>query len=388
MSDMKTIRDIEHYEDVKVLVRADFNVPLKNSVVADDFRIQAALPTIHFLQEKGAIVILVSHLESIDGEVLSLEPVARHLEKLGKHVTFIKDYKNAHEIIENESRAGVRNAGNAGTIFLLENLRFDDGEKSNDATFAKALASLADVYVNEAFPVSHRSHASIVSVPTLLPSYIGLQFESEIAHLSKAFNPPHPFVFVLGGAKFETKLPLIERFSTLADTIFLGGALGNDALKSQGHDVGVSKVSNGEVDISAVVRRQNMLIPIDAVIQDKSAKDVTDIAPQDAIMDAGPKTLALVKEKIRQAKFILWNGPLGPFEDGYIEATESLARTIADATRDGVESIVGGGDTVAAIARLNISDKFTFVSSGGGAMLDFLAEGTLPGIKAMGEGIS
>lgn len=382
---MKTIRDIKHYEGVKVLVRADFNVPLKNGVVADDFRIQAALPTINFLQEKGGVVILVSHLESIDGDVLSLEPVARHLEKLGKQVTFIKDYKNAHAIIEKEGNESLGNTGNGGTIFLLENLRFNDGEKNNDAIFARELASLADIYVNEAFSASHRKHASIVSVPKLMPSYIGLQFESEVAHLSKAFNPPHPFVFVFGGAKFDTKLPLIDTFSTIADTIFLGGALGNDALKSQGHNVGASKVSDGEVDISGIVSRPNMLIPIDAVIQDKSTKDITDIAPQDAIMDAGPKTLALVKEKIGQAKFILWNGPLGPFEDGYTEATESLARIIADATHDGVESIVGGGDTVAAIARLNISDKFTFVSSGGGAMLDFLAKGTLVGIEAVGE---
>lgn len=380
---MKTIRDIEYVDSVKVLVRADFNVPIKKGAVGDDFRIRAALPTIDFLTKKGAVVILASHLESIDGDNPSLAPVAKHLEKLGVPVTFIKDLKNAHQVIE----AGIKDKkpGDAA-VFLLENLRFSDGEKNNDPTFAKALASLADIYVNEAFPVSHRAHASIVGVPKFLPSYAGLQFEKEVTHLSKAFTPGHPFVFVLGGAKFDTKLPLIARFSTMADTIFLGGALGNDALLAKGISVGTSKVSNGTVDISAMVSQPNILLPIDATIQDHSAKEVSSIGEKDAILDVGPQTLALVGAKIASAKFILWNGPLGPYEDGYVEGTESVAKMIADRTQADREvvSMVGGGDTLAAIANLGIEDKFTFVSSGGGAMLDFLAKGTLVGIEALG----
>jgi phosphoglycerate kinase len=380
---MKTIRDIEYVDGVKVLVRADFNVPIKHGAVGDDFRIRAALPTIDFLTNKGAVVILISHLESNDGENPSLAPIAKHLEKLGRTVTFIKDVKHAHEIIE--AKMSEKKVG-SGMIVLFENLRFSDGEKDNDPTFAKELASLADVYVNEAFPVSHRAHASIVGIPKFLPSYAGLQFEKEVSHLSKAFSPGHPFVFVLGGAKFDTKLPLIARFSTIADIIFLGGALGNDALLAKGISVGASKISSGNVDISAMVSQPNIIVPIDATIQDHSAKDIDAIGAKDAILDAGPKTLALVGEKIRTAKFILWNGPLGPYEDGYVEGTKSVANMIADRTQadSSVVSMVGGGDTLAAIANLGIEDKFTFVSSGGGAMLDFLAKGTLPGIEALG----
>jgi phosphoglycerate kinase len=380
---MKTIRDIEYVDGVKVLVRADFNVPIKHGAVGDDFRIRAALPTIDFLTNKGAVVILISHLESNDGENPSLAPIAKHLEKLGRTVTFIKDVKHAHEIIE--AKMSEKKVG-SGMIVLLENLRFSDGEKDNDPTFAKELSSLADVYVNEAFPVSHRAHASIVGVPKFLPSYAGLQFEKEVSHLSNAFTPGHPFVFVLGGAKFDTKLPLIARFSTIADIIFLGGALGNDALLAKGISVGASKISSGNVDISAMVSQPNIIVPIDATIQDHSAKDIDAIGAKDAILDAGPKTLALVGEKIRTAKFILWNGPLGPYEDGYVEGTKSVANMIADRTQadSSVVSMVGGGDTLAAIANLGIEDKFTFVSSGGGAMLDFLAKGTLPGIEALG----
>lgn len=372
---MKTIRDIEYVEGVKILVRVDFNVPIKNGVVGDDFRIRAALPTIDFLKNKGATVILISHLESIDGNNPSLEPVAEYLNKLGQSVTFIKDFKNAHEIIE------------SGKIFLIENLRFFEGEKNNDLKFAKALASLADIYVNEAFPVSHREHASIVGVPKLMPSYAGFQFEKEVKNLSRAFAPVHPFLFILGGAKFNTKLPLIERFSKIADTIFLGGALGNDALKAKGYNVGDSKVSDGAIDISDLVNQSNIIMPLDSVMKDRSVKDVGEIIEHDQIFDPGPKTLELIRKEIDKAKFILWNGPLGPYEIGYIEGTESVAKMIAERTYSNkdVDSMVGGGDTLAAIANLGIEDKFTFVSSGGGAMLDFLAKGTLPGIEALNK---
>lgn len=374
---MKTIRDIEYVEGVKVLVRADFNVPIKDGEVVDDFRIRAALPTIKFLKEKGAKVILLSHLESNEGKNLKLKPVADCLKKLGVMTSGAERYAHISDYIQN----GLKN----GECVLLENVRLFAGEKTNDPKFAKELASLADVYVNEAFSVSHRSHASIVGIPKFLPSYAGLQFEKEVLHLSKAFTPGHPFVFVLGGAKFDTKLPLIARFSTIADIIFLGGALGNDALLAKGISVGASKISKGKVDISAMVSQPNIIVPIDATIQDHSFKEIGAIGAQDAILDAGPKTLALIDEKIKTAKFILWNGPLGPYEDGYVEGTESVAKMIADRTQadSSVVSMVGGGDTLAAIANLGIEDKFTFVSSGGGAMLDFLAKGTLPGIEAL-----
>lgn len=384
---MKTIRDIGYFDGVKILVRVDFNVPMKDGGVGDDFRIRAALPTIDFLRDKGAIIILMSHNESIEGDTPSLEPVAKHLEGLDRSVIFIKDLRRANEVIE----AGIMGKGGgteSGKVFLLENLRFFDGEKSNDKTFAKELASLADIYVNEAFPASHRKHASIVGVPRFLPSYAGFQFEKEVTNLSRAFTPPHPFLFILGGAKFDTKLPLIERFSKIADVIFLGGALGNDALKAKGYNIGDSKISNGVTDISTLVNQPNVIIPIDSIIQDRSVKETGSLGGHDQIMDPGPKTLELIQEKINQAKFILWNGPLGPYEIGFIEGTESVAKMIAECTQSGkdVQSIVGGGDTLAAISSLGLQEKFTFISTGGGAMLEFLAKGTLVGILAMENG--
>lgn len=372
---MKTLKDIEVLEGVKVLLRADFNVPIKDGAVADDFRIRMALPTVQFLTSKGAKVILISHLESADGTNPTLKPIAESLSKLGVQVSFVENFKSAFQVLENE----VQN----GQCLLLENLRFFEEEKNDDNTFAQELASLADIYVNDAFSVSHRRHASIVSVPKHLPSYAGLQLEKEITNLSKAFNPSHPFIFILGGAKFDTKLPLIERFMKTADTIFIGGALANDALKAKGKPVGISKVSDGTVDISHIVAGQNIMIPADVIVQDHSMKVVDAVASGDRILDAGEQTISDLKEKISSAQFILWNGPLGLYENGYQKATLALAQIVAEATSRGAQSIVGGGDTLAAIESLGLMDKFTFVSTGGGAMLDFLAQGTLPGIDAL-----
>ena len=373
---MKTLKDIEFLEGVKVLVRADFNVPIQNGKVADDYRIRCAFPTIDFLISKGAKVILMSHLEANDGSNGSLEPIAEYLQKAGKPVAFLKDIKDAHAYVENTLKNGE--------CVLLENLRmFGDGEKKNDAKFAEGLASLGDIYVNEAFPVSHRAHASVVGIPEFIPSYAGMQFEKEVSHLSRAFSPAHPFLFILGGAKFETKLPLVQRFSKEADAVFIGGALANDALKAKGYSVGKSKVSDGAVDLSKIVALPNVLMPADVVNQNHETKMIDAISAEDAILDAGPKTIGLLKEKATQAKFILWNGPLGMYENGFKEATLDLARIIGDATARGAETIVGGGDTVAAIQTLGAAEKFTFISTGGGAMLDFLATGTLPGIEAL-----
>ena len=373
---MKTLSDIPHLEGVKVLVRADFNVPIANGEVADDYRIRMALPTIQFLRKKKAKVILVSHLEAADGDNPSLEPVARRLEKLDGKVVFVKYWKNAQQAIENE-------LGDGGCI-LLENLRFFEGEKDNDPKFAEQMASLADIYVNEAFSVSHREHASIVSVPKLIPAYAGMQFEREVTALSKAFNPTHPFLFILGGAKFETKLPLLSKFIDIADSVFLGGALANDVFKAKGYETGISLLSKGGVDLSGFANNPKLMIPVDVVTQNKEVKASDQVSKTDKIMDSGPKSMALLKQKIDQAKFILWNGPLGLYEDGYRGPTLDLAKFIAGASEgNGTESIVGGGDTLAAISSLGLQDKFTFISTAGGAMLDFLAKGTLPGIEAL-----
>ena len=372
---MKTLTDIQALKGVRVLVRCDFNVPMNGTKVADDFRIRAALPTIDHLRSKGAKVILISHIESNEGDNLSLEPIAKHLNALGQAVEFIKDYTKAHEYIEHEMVDGQ--------VILLENLRFFEGEKANDKKFAQELASLADLYVNEAFPVSHRAHASVVGVPQFIPGYAGIQFEKEVKNLSRAFNAPHPFLFILGGAKFETKLPLLNKFMDSADAIFVGGALANDLLKGKGYEVGRSLVSKGDIDLSPFLASPKVLIPIDVETDKKEMKPADGASPEDTILDVGPKTLEMLQAKINEAKFILWNGPLGMYEDGYTGPTLELARMISEATVRGAETIVGGGDTLAAIETLKIQDKFTFISSGGGAMLDFLAKGTLPGIEAL-----
>ncbi len=372
---MKTIRDIQYFEGVRMLVRTDFNVPVKGNKVVDDFRIRMALPTIKFLQEKGAKVILMAHIETNEGENISFQPIAERLAELGTPVLFIKDYKKAHELIENQLKNG--------DVALLENLRFFEGEKKNDKKFAKELASFGDIYVNEAFPSSHREHASIVGVPKFLPSFAGLQFEKEVLNLTKTFNPTHPFIFLLNGIKFETKMPLLKRFLEIADTVFVGGALATDFFKQKGYEVGRSIVSTGDIDLAPLLANPKLILPLDVMDEGRKIYAPDALPKESKIVDIGPKTLEMLKSKIESSKFILWNGPTGIYQEGYGEATQELARIIANATAAGCISVVGGGDTVAAIEEIGLSDKFTFVSSGGGAMLDFLAKGTLPGIEAL-----
>jgi phosphoglycerate kinase len=352
---MKSIKEIEKLDGVKVLVRLDLNIPIINNVVIDDYRVQKSLPIIKYLSDKGAQIILISHIET-QGNT-TLEAVSKHFNRLGVDCVFEKNYKKA---LDTKNK-----------ITLLENLRLHDGEKKNDKKFAKELASLADIYVNEAFPVSHREHASVCAITEFIPSYAGLQFEDEVRHLSSAFNPEHPFLFVLGGAKFETKLPLLEKFIDIADKIFVGGALANNFFKEQGKDIGSSLVSPENYDLGRFLNRNKILLPIDSVKKD------------DAVMDCGMKTVELLKSEIDNAKYILWNGPLGAYETGYRASTLELAQMIADATLRGAKTILGGGDTIATISELKLEDKFTFVSTGGGAMLEFLAKGTLPGIEAL-----
>jgi phosphoglycerate kinase len=316
----------------------------------------------------------MSHLESADGENTSLEPVVSTLARLGVPVTLVKNIKNARVEIEK-----LHN----GSCLLLENLRLNDGEKENDPQFAKELASLADMYVNDAFSVSHREHASVVGVPQHIPGYAGLQLQKEVTYLSKAFTPRHPFLFILGGAKFETKLPLLHKFIDSADMLFVGGALANDLYKQKGYEVGVSLVSKTQIDLSEFISNQKVFVPVDVVTEKKETKPADAVLPIDKILDAGPQTVELLQEKISTAEFILWNGPLGLYEDGYRQPTHELARMIGEATVRGAETIVGGGDTLAAISELGIEQHFSFISTGGGAMLDFLAKGTLPAIEAL-----
>jgi 3-phosphoglycerate kinase len=388
---MKTIKDIQVLKGVKVLLRADFNVPVQNGVVVDDFRIRKILPTLLYLREKGARVILISHIESNDPNNKTeptLAPVIDSLKKLGIDCQFIKNYANAYS----ESQALTD-----GSFMLLENLRINAGEKKNDPKFAQQLASLADIYVNDAFAVSHRAHASIVAITQFLPSYAGFLLESEVTNLSAAFHPTRPFLFILGGAKFETKVPLIEKFMQTADSVFVGGALAHNFFKEKGYDLGKSLVSAQDFNLKRFFDSPKLLLPIDVVVQNAagvtSTKDPQNLAADDVIMDAGPKTLDLLKKTIGGGKQILWNGPLGAYEKGFKQPTIDLANTIAGVTVSfsdkSVRSIVGGADTLATIGDIQdttghaVEQDFSFVSTGGGAMLDFLANETLPGVEAL-----
>ena len=345
---MKSIKVAQNLSGKRVILRVDWNVPMDGSKVADDFRIKESLPTIEFLRNAGAKIVLLSHREKPTD---SLKPVFNYAKDLIEDLTFEVD----------------------GPVMLLENVRNDPGEKDNSDEYAKKLSSHGEIFVNEAFSGSHREHASIVGIPKYLPSFAGLRFEREVAELSKAFYPKHPFLFILGGAKFETKLPILERFLQLADTIFVGGALAHNFFKEMGKDIGNSLVSEGNFGLEKLVATGRIVLPEDY------------ITINNKILDAGAQTMENLREKVNSAKLILWNGPLGNYENGYKVATLKLAELIAES---GNEAIVGGGDTLAAIQELNLFDKFSFVSTGGGAMLDFLAYGTLPGIKALEQGLS
>jgi phosphoglycerate kinase len=355
---VKAILTQTSFEGKRVLLRVDWNVPLKDDQVTDDFRIKQSLPTIGYLREKGAKLIIISHLEP---EEASLKPVFECAKALIPGLSFDDE----------------------GECVLLENLRKNPGEKANDQGFAESLASLADIYVNEAFSVSHREHASIVSVPKMLPSYAGIEFIKEIEGLKRFFNPEHPFLFILGGAKFETKLPLLEKFSKLADTIFVGGALAHNFFKEAGEDVGASLVSSGNFNTKALMATGKILLPIDMLVKSEDGigiDTIKDVGSTDVIVDAGDKTLEVLKEKILSSELILWNGPLGLYEQGFKKGTLALATMLAES---GKEVVIGGADTLSATKELNNQDKFTFVSAAGGAMLDFLAHETLPGIEAL-----
>lgn len=380
---MKLLTDVANLKGVKVLVRLDLNVPVAKGRVVDDFRIRRALPTLAFLKKAGAKTIVMSHIETLpeDGGP-TLRPVATYMKTLGMNCDFIENYRNALAKID-----GMTD----GCVIMLENLRMNEGEKKNDKKFAQELASLADIYVNDAFSVSHREHASVVAITEFIPSYAGLLMAEEVKHLSSAFHldaaTERPFLFVIGGAKFETKIPLIEKFMKLADTVFVGGALANNFFKEKGVEIGTSLVSPETYDLVKFSNDTKLMLPVDAMTDiagSKLVKAIGQIASGDSILDAGPETIRALGERISAAKYILWNGPLGAYERGHKEPTLALARMIAAATARGTKTIVGGGDTLAAIAELGLESKFTFVSTGGGAMLDFLANETLPGIQALG----
>jgi phosphoglycerate kinase len=371
---MKSIKEIEALSGKRVLVRVDFNVPIKGGKILDDFRIKKAIPTIEYLHKKGATVILLSHLGEDGSE--SLKPVAERLKKYVPKLNFITT-----SIFSDETEQNIKDL-KKGSIILLENLRREVGEKKNAPSFARALSRYGDIYVNDAFSVSHRPHASIIGITKYLPGYAGLQLVEEVKNLSLAFNPSHQFLFILGGAKFETKIPLVKKFLRDADNVFIGGALANDFFKVKGYEVGVSLVESGDFQITSLLKHKNLLLPSDVEVV-KGGKyhfaKSQDVAKDESIIDVGPLSIEILKGFIEKAKFILWNGPLGKFGEGSHKSTEIILKLIAKST---AHSVIGGGDTVEYISKLKLEHKLGFVSTGG-ATLDFIAKGTLPGIKVL-----
>jgi phosphoglycerate kinase len=376
---MRNVRTIPRLHNVPVLVRAALNVPIENGKVANAYRLRQALATITFLQKKGARVILAGHIG--DQGIETLLPVYDALRPLIPHLTF------SPVSIGPAAREAVRRM-QSGDVLMLENLRRHRGEKLNDPEFARELAMLADVFVEDSFDVCHREHASVVGVPELLPSYAGLLVEEEVKQLKRALTPKTPALAIIAGAKFTTKEPVIISLLGAYTKVFIGGALANDFIRAEGHDVGASLISAGDTrEIRALLKNPELLIPRDVIVSPlpgdvKSAKTVSvDRVPKDmAILDIGPDSIAALAPHIAKAKTILWNGTLGRFEDGFTDATATLARVIAASK---AHTVLGGGDTVAAVETLGLEKKFSFVSTGGGAMLDFLAYGTLPGLEAL-----
>lgn len=371
---LRTLSDDVALHNTVVLVRSSLNVPVVDGQVRDSFRLQQALPTIEFLRARGAKVVLVGHIGREPEE--TLYPVYEALQQWcpvlwGGSVTGPEYEVQVQELA-------------AGEVLLMENLRQDERERANDADFAALLASPAEVFVNDAFAVMHREHASTVGVPPLLPSYAGLQVTKEITALSEAMAPSKPSLFLLGGAKFDTKMQLVAEYLDIYDTVFIGGALAHDVMMARGYEVGRSLVSDVSLHDAAFIQNDRLLLPVDVVVDRGDGTVATipldAVSETDIIFDCGPDTIAMLQDKITAAKTVLWNGPFGNYEAGFTEGTEKAAEALADSD---AASYVGGGDTVAAIEAIARNDDFTFVSTGGGAMLAFLEHGTLPALPSL-----
>lgn len=373
---MKSIKEIKNLSGKRVLVRVAFNVPVKDGKVIDDFRIKKSLKTIKYLQSKNAKIILMSHLGEDEKE--SFKPIISKFKKYIPKLVFLDK-----PIFSDETEDAIKNL-KKGDIVLLENLRKEKGEKDNSPSFARALSRYGDIYINDDFPVSHRAHASIVGITKYLPGYAGFQFEEEVKNLSTAFSAKHPFLFILGGAKFSTKIPLIKKFLHDADNVFIGGALANDFLKAKGYEIGYSLVEEGNFEIKSLLKNKKLILPRDVEVVKGNSRRFTkseSVLADENIVDIGPETLSNLKDLVLNSKFVLWNGPLGKYGVGSGKPTEELLKLIAKSKK--VKSVIGGGDTIAYISKLKLEKKLGFVSTGGGATLDFLSKGTLPGIKAL-----
>ncbi|MCZ0870906.1 phosphoglycerate kinase [Peribacillus sp. AS_2] len=390
----KSIKDIE-LKGKRVFCRVDFNVPMQDGKISDDTRIKAALPTISYLTEQGAKVILASHLGRPKGQVveeLRLAPVAERLSELSG-----KDVQKAEEAYGETVQSIIENMQN-GEILLLENVRFYPGEEKNDQELAKSFAALADVYVNDAFGAAHRAHASTEGIAHHLPAVAGLLMEKELSVLGKALsNPERPFTAIIGGAKVKDKIGVIENLLEKVDHLIIGGGLGYTFIKAQGHEIGNSLLEEDKIELaksfieSAKEKGVKLHLPIDAVVTAEFSPDAeTDNVDIDAIpsdkmaLDIGPKTSELFADVIKSSKLVIWNGPMGVFEfDKFANGTKTVAQALAEA--NDTYSIVGGGDSAAAAEKFGLAEKMSHISTGGGASLEFMEGKELPGVVALND---
>lgn len=374
----------------KVLLRVDLNVPIdKNGQITDDTRIQASLPTIKAILERGGKLILMSHLGRPEGKKdpkYSLKPVGQALEKLLKIPV-----QMAPDVVGKEVEELVHSL-KPGEVLLLENLRFYPGEEApaTDPSFAKQLAKLGDVYINDAFGTAHRAHASTYEVPSLFAGKrgIGLLMKRELEFLGKVFhNPPHPFVALIGGAKISTKIGLLQALAQKVDTLLIGGAMAYTFLKAQGVEIGDSLCDEHDIDQvrKLLDLKEKLILPIDHVV--RKGNEIKVVSNQEGIpqgwqgVDIGPKTAALFEKHLEKGHLIFWNGPVGVFEESpFNKGTEALARAV---TNSQAITVVGGGDSIAALQKLGLANQITHLSTGGGASLEFLESGTLPGVEAL-----
>ncbi|NPC94215.1 phosphoglycerate kinase [Bacillus sp. WMMC1349] len=390
----KSVKDI----DVKgrvVFCRVDFNVPMKDGKVTDETRIRAAIPTIQYLTEQGAKVLLASHLGRPKGQVseeLRLTPVAARLgELLGKEV------KKADEAYGDAVKAQISEMKD-GDILVLENVRFYAGEEKNDPELAKAFADLADVYVNDAFGAAHRAHASTAGIAEHLPAVAGFLMEKELEVLGKALsNPERPFTAIIGGAKVKDKIGVIESLLDIVDNLIIGGGLAYTFVKAQGHEIGNSLLEEDKIELAksfmerAKEKGVNFYMPTDTLVADKFAADAnTKIVPVSDIpsdwegLDIGTETSKTYADVIKNSKLVVWNGPMGVFEiDAFAKGTKAVAEALAEATD--TYSVIGGGDSAAAVEKFGLADKMSHISTGGGASLEFMEGKVLPGVKALND---
>ncbi len=379
----------------RVLMRVDFNVPIEDGRITDDTRITSAVPTIRALLDSGAAVLLISHLGRPKGAVnpkYSLSVVAKHLESiLGQPIELAED-------VVGPSAQSVSAGLKPGQVAMLENVRFEPGEEKNDSVLARQLAAFADIYVNDAFGAAHRAHASTEGVAHLLPNAAGLLMARELEALGAVLDAPeHPVVVLLGGAKISDKIGVLTRFMETADTILVGGGIANTMLKASGHELGTSLVENDAIDTAQKLLQQaaesgkNLVIPTDVVVaasvDDASNSRVvsaSDIGTNDAAFDIGPDSVAEYAKFISGAKTIVWNGPMGLFEvEPFDRGTKAVAEAVANSD---AFSVVGGGDSVAALQQMGLADQISHISTGGGASLEFLEGRTLPGVAALEGG--